>query len=150
MIGIIGAMEEEVSLLKESNSKLQQIEDVNSLEKCYLQQLDQLKEQLEAYKMEAEEGKEINAELKAENEELKGIRDRNFLHALEEQKRANKLTQTLTEIKEIAEKIDDSDGCAYGDYDCDNCSSLEQETVCTYKVKKLILQKISEVENVGN
>lgn len=54
--------------------------------------------------------------------------------------------QTLTEIKEIAEKIDDSGGCAYGDYDCDNCSSLEQETVCTYKVKKLILQKISECE----
>ena len=54
--------------------------------------------------------------------------------------------QTLTEIKEIAEKIDDSDGCAYGDYDCNNCSSLEQETVCTYKVKKLILQKISECE----
>jgi hypothetical protein len=54
--------------------------------------------------------------------------------------------KTLTEIKEIAEKIDDSGGCAYGDYDCDNCSSLEQETVCTYKVKKLILQKISECE----
>lgn len=36
-------LKEEVSLLKESNSKLQQIEDVNSLEKCYLQQIDQLK-----------------------------------------------------------------------------------------------------------
>ena len=58
------------------------------------------------------------------------------------------LKTTLAEIKEIAEKIDDSDGCAYGDYDCDNCSSLEQETVCTYKVKKLILQKISEVQDV--
>ena len=58
----------------------------------------------------------------------------------------DKLKQTLTEIKEIAKKIDDSGGCAYGDYDCDNCSSLEQETVCTYKVKKLILQKISECE----
>lgn len=58
----------------------------------------------------------------------------------------DKLKNCLAEIKEIAEKIDDSDGCAYGDYDCDNCSSLEQETVCTYKVKKLILQKISECE----
>ena len=37
-------LKEEVSLLKESNSKLQQIEDVNSLEKCYLQQLDKLKQ----------------------------------------------------------------------------------------------------------
>lgn len=42
--------------------------------------------------------------LKTENEELKGIRDRNFLHALEEQKRADKLSKTLTEIKEIAEE----------------------------------------------
>lgn len=57
-----------------------------------------------------------------------------------------RLKQTLAQIKEIAEKIDDSDGCAYGDYDCNNCSSLEQETVCTYKIKKLILQKISECE----
>ena len=55
-----------------------------------------------------------------------------------------KLEATLAEIKEIVEKIDDSDGCAYGDYDYDNCSSLEQETVCTYKVKKLTLQKIRE------
>lgn len=44
-----------------------------------------------------------NSKLKAENDELKGIRDRNFLHALEEQKRADKYFKTLTEIKEIAE-----------------------------------------------
>lgn len=54
--------------------------------------------------------------------------------------------QAVRDIKKIAEKIDDSDGCAYGDYDCDNCSSLEQETVCTYKVKKLIIQKCEEVD----
>lgn len=36
-----------------------------------------------------------------ECEELKGIRDGNFLHALEEQKRADKLSKTLTEIKEF-------------------------------------------------
>ena len=40
-------LKEEVSLLKESNSKLQPIEDVNSLEKYYLQQLDQLKKENE-------------------------------------------------------------------------------------------------------
>ena len=38
-------LKEEVSLLKESNSKLQPIEDVSSLEKCYLQQFDQLKDE---------------------------------------------------------------------------------------------------------
>lgn len=63
-----------------------------------------------------------------------------------QEQQINKLATCIEQIKEIAEKIDDSDGCAYGDYDCDNCSSLEQETVCTYKVKKLILQKISEVD----
>lgn len=40
-------LKKEVSLLKEINSKLQQIEDVNSLEKCYLQQLDKLKKENE-------------------------------------------------------------------------------------------------------
>lgn len=47
--------------------------------------------------------------------------------------------QAIDEIEELAGKIDDSGGCIYGDYNCDNCS-------CTYKVKKLILQKIREVE----
>ena len=50
-------LKKEVSLLKESNSKLQQIEDVNSLEKYYLHQLDKLKQ--------------INEELQKENEKLK-------------------------------------------------------------------------------
>ena len=49
------------------------------------------------------EAQEQLDQLKKENEELKGIRDRNFLHALEEQKKADKLKQTLTEIKEIAQ-----------------------------------------------
>ena len=129
-------------------------------------------EQLEAYKMEAEEGKEINAELKAEltrancqiaddeilqcdmreaieelkaeNDELKDIRDSNFLHALEEQKRADKLSKTLTEIKEIAEHCIKQDICTT----CDNSNKchIEDEEMPTYDVCKLILQKISEVE----
>ena len=36
-----------------------------------------------------------------ECEELKRIRDGNFLHALEEQDRADKLSKTLTEIKDF-------------------------------------------------
>lgn len=43
-------LKEEVSLLKESNSKLQQIEDGKSIEKFYLQQLDQLKDENEGLK----------------------------------------------------------------------------------------------------
>ena len=52
-------LKKEVSLLKESNSKLQQIEDVNSLEKCYLQQLDQLKEKNEKLEQTLADIKEI-------------------------------------------------------------------------------------------
>ncbi len=73
---------------------------------------------------------ELEDKLKAkeqECEELKGIRDRNFLHALEEQKRADKLFKTLTEIKEIAKIRKD---------DINDWLALE------------ILQKISEVEDV--
>ena len=93
--------------------------------------------------------------LKQTNEELRKCHKNNSVLLDFEETNTTKLVnkvmkieKTLTEIKEIAEKIDDSDGCAYGDYSCDNCSSLEQEIVCTYKVKKLILQKISEVQDV--
>lgn len=104
----------------------------NDDECCMYRQLEYYKE---ALKTKEQECKELKKYIK-------------HLHNLcgNETDKQYKLKQTLTEIKEIAEKIDDSDGCAYGDYDCDNCSSLEQETVCTYKVKKLILQKISECE----
>ena len=58
-----------------------------------------------------------------------------------------KLKQTLTEIKEIAETCQGHNvgGC----YDCkyfDNCE-VEDEEIPTRDVCKLILQKISEVEN---
>lgn len=73
--------------------------------------------------------KEQLDQLKAENDELKGIRDMNFLHALEEQEKANKLKQTLTEIKEIANDF-------YLDGEHCKVESLALE----------ILRKISEVE----
>ena len=66
-------LKEEVSLLKESNSKLQQIEDVNSLEKCYLQQLDQLKaenEQLKQYKTLYEKTRNLWNKARMNNYEL--------------------------------------------------------------------------------
>ena len=54
----------------------------------------------------------------------------------------NKLKQTLTEIKEIAENM--SNECFYADFDCKYC---DMKNGCTYFNKKQILQKISEVEN---
>lgn len=73
-------------------------------------------------------------QLKKENKELKGIRDKNFLHALEEQKRADKLSKTLIKIKEIAEeniRIADLEGL---------------NGVYRRGLAKQILQKISECE----
>ena len=52
-------LKEEVALLKESNSKLQLIEDASSIEKCYLQQLDQLKKENYELKQMLAEIKEI-------------------------------------------------------------------------------------------
>ena len=49
-------------------------------------------------------------------------------------------------IKELINKLDIAWECNYGDYDCDNCSDLEEETACTYKIKNTILQIINEVE----
>ena len=54
----------------------------------------------------------------------------------------SKLEQTLIEIKEIVENMNEE--CFYDDFDCMNC---DMQNGCTYFNKKQILQKISEVEN---
>lgn len=56
----------------------------------------------------------------------------------------NKLHKTLAEIKEIAEHCMKQDICTICDYS-DRCH-IEDEEIPTYDVCKLILQKISEVE----
>lgn len=119
-------LKEEVSLLKESNSKLQQIEDINSLEKCYLQQIDQLK---------------------AENKQLKAEKVKYYQQTLDDEIQINELLQTLTEIKEIADEqipyldIDKAKTITEVEYDyAGKIYNLEQRM---YK----ILQKISEVED---
>ena len=43
-------------------------------------------------------------------------------------------------------KFDTSMGCSYGDYDCENCSSLDEDTVCTYKLQKIILGIINKTK----
>ena len=57
----------------------------------------------------------------------------------------DKYRQTLQEIRELIKKLDLSLGCAYGDYDCDNCSDINEETVCKIKLQNIILAKINEV-----
>ena len=150
-------LKEEVSLLKESNSKLQQIEDVNSLEKCYLQQLDQLKAENEDLENQFKREKErfekqdkfsamfiqelkneksslVNkylkkiGQLQSENEELKEYIK--HLHNLcgNETDKQYKYKQTLTEIKELLLK-----------------TPTDSQEHCV-NAKSVILQKISECE----
>lgn len=46
--------------------------------------------------------------------------------------------QALDEIEKLIPKFDSSSECDYGDFDCENCSSLDEEIVCGYKLKKVI------------
>lgn len=63
-----------------------------------------------------------------------------YMYYLEQQ--LDQLKQTLTEIKEIAENMNNE--CFYDDFECKDC---DMKNGCTYFNKKQILQKISEVEN---
>lgn len=58
----------------------------------------------------------------------------------------NKYKQAFNEIEKLMPKLKDSTECAYGDFDCENCSSLDEDTVCTYKLKKIILDIIREAK----
>ena len=53
----------------------------------------------------------------------------------------DQLKQTLAEIKEIAENMNNE--CFYSDFDCKYC---DMKNGCTYHRKIKILQKISEFE----
>lgn len=46
--------------------------------------------------------------------------------------------KALDEIGKLIPKFESSDGCDYGDFDCENCSDLDEDTVCAYKLKKVI------------
>ena len=76
--------------------------------------------------------------LKAENKHLNDLLNQAL-------KDYDKARETLTEIKEIAEHCIKQDICTT----CDNSDKchIEDEEIPTYDVCKLILQKISEVEN---
>ena len=54
------------------------------------------------------------------------------------QEQLKRKEQALDEIEKLMPKFDTSDGCSYGDYDCENCSDLDEDIVCTYKLKKVI------------
>lgn len=83
----------------------------------------------------------------SENEDLKDTIKKTVCQAkCYKHKQADKYKSALEEINILIDKLDNLE-CDYGDFDCDNCSSLEEKTVCTYKIHKLIKNKIDEVLN---
>jgi predicted transcriptional regulator len=102
---------------------------------CYYKQLKRKEQECEAYKMEAEEGKEINAELKAELEQEKAWHKTSDEISKANSKYTAKLKQTLTEIKETAEKAREDL------YTCESIIYADDDL-------REILQKISECEVV--
>lgn len=58
----------------------------------------------------------------------------------------NRYKQALKEIEKLIPKFDSSSECDYGDFDCENCSSLDEEIVCGYKLKKIIKGIINKVK----
>lgn len=92
-------------------------------------------------------------QLKAENEELrKQLMQKDevntFFNSLDWNNDPCKICpkkNCLDEIEYFINKIDTTMGCTYGDYDCESCSDTG-DTICSFKLKNLILQKIKEVK----
>ena len=130
--------------LQEVNQKLEQ--ENEQLKKS----IDRIMQNKEIKTIDLDIAKE-NAELKAENERLKDelrVAQMNRMTMFEKLDIVNEkdtYKQALQEIRELIKKLDLSLGCAYGDYDCDNCSDINEETVCKIKLQNIILDKINEV-----
>ena len=65
-------------------------------------------------------------------------------------KQLKRKEQALDEIGKLIPKFESSDGCDYGDFDCENCSDLDEDTVCAYKLKKVIKGIINKVKGETN
>ena len=57
----------------------------------------------------------------------------------------DKYHEALKQIRYLINKIDDSNECIYGDYNCENCSPLGLDTVCSHKLKNTILKIINDI-----
>lgn len=100
--------------------------------------------------------KELQEELQAKEQECKnleeeirgcriGIKDISIENT-EICKISEKYKQALDKIEKLIPKFDTSTECDYGDFDCENCSSLDEEIVCGYKLKKIIKGIINKVK----
>lgn len=58
----------------------------------------------------------------------------------------NKIYTILNSIEELLYKIEDIDGCSYGDYNCGRCNH-SGDTDCTHYIKIQIIQKLQEIKD---
>ena len=113
---------------------------------CYFKQLARMKRELEAKDKECEELKKRLESFQKDYSKLyQVVENKGYIKELDQLKiENNQFKQTLAEIKEIAENMNNE--CFYSDFDCKYC---DMKNGCTYFNKKQILQKIRECE-VGN
>ena len=128
----------------------------NEAEPCIYRIANKLQEQLESKEQECEE---MSNQLEILNEKLLHKRavvefadcphysygdntieptcTKNFCYDVEscDHKNMVKYKQALDKIEKLIPKFESSDGCDYGDFDCENCSDLDEDIVCTYKLK---------------
>lgn len=100
--------------------------------------------------------KELQEELRAKEQECKNLEEeirgcrigiKNIsIENTEICKISEKYKQALDKIEKLIPKFDTSTECDYGDFDCENCSSLDEEIVCGYKLKKIIKGIINKVK----
>ena len=95
----------------------------------YREQIKQLKLQVEALK----EGKAYNTPLICQTCTDKTLQLN------------DKYREAFKQIKYLINKIVDSNECIYGDYNCENCSPLGLDTVCSHKLKNTILKIINDI-----
>lgn len=111
----------------------------NLLLEDYARKYNSLKGQL---KRKEQECKNLEEELRGYRIGIKDI----SIESTEICKISEKYKQALDTIEKLIPKFDTSSECDYGDYDCENCSSLDEEIVCGYKLKKIILDTINKVK----
>ena len=57
---------------------------------------------------------------------------------------SKKMKEVLKYINNISKNIDTTLDCPYGDYNCTNCSDLEEPDVCNIKLKNTLLEITKE------
>ena len=110
---------------------------------CHFKQLKRKEQECEKLYIQLKTDEEYHKE---EENTLRKIIKNKEERNIELYKENSKYKQALDEIEKLMPKFDTSDGCSYGDYDCENCSDLDEDIVCTYKLKKVIKGIINKVK----